>query len=200
MVMHGVHGLPLVGIVEFIMYGCIKYFMDHYKAASLSMSNPSLVFGERTTEYLDNKIRKARQHNVVWMGKMELRFEVACKDRSRRGVCGERVVQECMLRDDGTTACMCHKPKLLHRPCSHVIDACVESEIKLRTFIFEYFTKEAILSIWSHEVYGVRMLGSFTGKNAQTWYIPDPSAKMNASPGQWKTRHIWGVYGWGWGR
>src|SRR6266498_2104698 len=148
MVMRGVRCLPLVGIVEFIMYGCAKYFRDRYNVVSPSVSNPGMVFENRITEYMDKKITKAQQHNVRPMGTKQQRFEVACKDRYRRGVRKERVVQECLLREDGTTACMCHKPKLLHLPCSHVIAACVESGVQLRSFVSPYFTKEAVASTW----------------------------------------------------
>src|SRR6266542_6321103 len=82
-----------------------------------------MVFGYRITEYMDKKITKAQQHNVRSMGTRQQRFEVACKDKYRRGVRRERVVQGCLLREDGITACTCHKPKLLHLPCLHVIAA-----------------------------------------------------------------------------
>src|SRR5438128_5097538 len=39
MVVRGVRCLSLVGIVEFIMYGCAKYFRDRYNAVSPSVSN-----------------------------------------------------------------------------------------------------------------------------------------------------------------
>src|SRR5438128_1902203 len=45
MVMRGVRCLPLVGIVEFIMYGCAKYFRDRYNAVSPSLNNPGMFFG-----------------------------------------------------------------------------------------------------------------------------------------------------------
>src|SRR5438132_10304281 len=146
MVMHGVRCLPLVGIVEFIMYGYAKYFKDHYNAVSPFVSNPGMVFGYRIMEYMDKKITKAQQHNVRLMGTRQQMFEVACKDTSRHGVCRERVVQECLLREDGTAACTCNKPKLLHLPCSHVIAACVESGVQPTTFVSPYFTKEAVAS------------------------------------------------------
>ena len=34
MVMRHVRGFPLVGIVEFIMYGCIRYFRERYASAA----------------------------------------------------------------------------------------------------------------------------------------------------------------------
>src|SRR5436190_18781034 len=51
MVMRRVRCLPLVGIVEFIMYGCAKYFKDRYNVVSPSMNNPGMVSdtGSRST-------------------------------------------------------------------------------------------------------------------------------------------------------
>src|SRR6266542_1946068 len=94
-----------------------------------------MLFGYRITDYMDKKITKAQQHNVRPIGTRQQRFEVACKDRSRRGVRRERVVQECLLREDGTAACTCHKTKVLHLPCSHIIAACVESGVQPTTFV-----------------------------------------------------------------
>ena len=68
MIMHGVRCLPLVGIVEFIMYGCAKYFRDRYNAVSPYVNNPRMVFEYMITEYMDKKITKAQQHNVRPMG------------------------------------------------------------------------------------------------------------------------------------
>src|SRR5438128_708954 len=162
MVMLGVRCLPLVGIVEFIMYGCAKYFRDRYNVVSPSLNNPGMLFGYRITEYMDKKITKAQQHNVRPMGTRQQRFEVACKDICHRGVRKERVVQECLLREDGTAICMCHKPKLLHLPCSHVIAVCVESGVQPTSFVSPYFTKETVASTWEHEIYGIEVFGTFT--------------------------------------
>src|SRR5438128_10469911 len=102
MIIRGVRCLPLVGIVEFIMYGCAKYFRDLYNAVSPSVNNPGMVFGYRITEYRDKKITKPQQHNVRLMGTRQQRYGVPCKDIYRHGVRRERVVQECLLREDGT--------------------------------------------------------------------------------------------------
>src|SRR5436190_2305252 len=189
MVMRGVWCLPLVGIVEFIMYGCAKYFRDHYHAVSPTVNNPAMVFGNRITEYMHKKITKPQQHNVRPMGTREQRFEVACKDRSRRGVRRERVLQECLLREDGTAACTCHKPKLLHLLCSHVIAACVEFGVQPTSFVSPYFAKEIVVSTWEHEIYEIGVFGTFTQNHAQPFYIPDPDTKKRG-PGCRQTRRI----------
>src|SRR5437762_7782713 len=63
MVMRGVRCLPLVGIVEFIMYGCAKYFRDRYNAVSPSLNNPGMLFGYKIRDYMDKKTTKVQQHN-----------------------------------------------------------------------------------------------------------------------------------------
>src|SRR6266540_4603229 len=84
MVMRGVRCLLLVGIVEFIMYGCAKYFMDRYNVVSPSVNNPGMVFGYRITKYMDKKITKVQQHNVRPMGTRQQRFEVCSRSAHRR--------------------------------------------------------------------------------------------------------------------
>src|SRR5438105_15327028 len=79
MVMRGVRCLSLVGIVEFIRYGCAKYFRDRYNAVSPSVSNPGMVFGYMITEYMYKKITKTYQHNVRPMGTWQERLDVTGK-------------------------------------------------------------------------------------------------------------------------
>ena len=44
MVMHHVREFPLVGIVEFIMYGCTMYFRERYQAADVLLNDLGVVF------------------------------------------------------------------------------------------------------------------------------------------------------------
>ena len=71
MVMRCCRAFPLVGIVEFIMYGCMKYFRERYMAASININNPQIQFCRRVTEYMKEKIAKAKQHCVISTGTME---------------------------------------------------------------------------------------------------------------------------------
>jgi len=107
MIMRGVRSLPLVGIVEFILYGCAKYFRDRYMAVSPSLANPAVLFGYKMTEYMDAKIKKSSLHDVRVMGTRERRFEVTCKGRSNRGMHRNRVVHKCLLAEAGTIHCSC---------------------------------------------------------------------------------------------
>ena len=119
----------LVGIVEFIMYGCIKYFRERYMAASINISNPQIQFCTRVTQYMQQKIENAKLHRVISTGTMEHRFEVLCKDRTGHGIRRDRVVQESLITVEGKAFCSCMKPKLLHLPCSHLIVACAARSI-----------------------------------------------------------------------
>ena len=46
MVMRFCRAFFLVGIVEFIMYGCMNYFRERYTAASINISNPKFSFAK----------------------------------------------------------------------------------------------------------------------------------------------------------
>jgi len=177
-----------VEIVEFIMYGCMKYFRERYMAASININNPQIQFCRRVTEYMKEKIAKAKQHRVISTGTMEHRFEVLCKDRTGRGIRRHRVVKETLIRLDGSTSCSCMKPRLLHLPCSHVIAACAESGLQPGIFVSPYFSKEAATSTWGHEIYGIGIVGSFIVDNEPKTYVPNPDAKKGK--GRRQTRRI----------
>jgi len=108
---------------------------------------------------------------------MEHRFEVLYKDRTGRGIRRDRVVQEALIRADGNAFCSCMKPKLLHLPCSHLIAACAESGLLPGVFVSPYFRKEAALSTWGHEIYGIGIVGPFIEDNEPKLYVPDPDGK-----------------------
>jgi hypothetical protein len=189
MVMRGVRSLPLVAIVEFIMYGCASYFRQRYMAVSPSLNNPAVLYGFMMNEYMEDKIEKSQLHDVRIMGTRDQRFEVACRGRAQRGLHRNRVVHECVIHQDGRVHCSCYKPTLLHKPCSHVIAACREADIQFTQFVSVYYRKESIAAVWNQEVYGFAMVGTFTKENVNTLYIPDPETKITHR-GRRKTRRI----------
>ena len=75
MVMRHVRGFPSVGIVEFIMYECTRYFRERYQAAAVLLNDPGVVFCNRVTKYMKEKIEKTQYHIVVSMGTKDQRFE-----------------------------------------------------------------------------------------------------------------------------
>ena len=97
---------------------------------------PQIQFCKRVTQYMQEKIEKAKLHRVISTGTMEHRFEVLCKDITGRGIHRDRVVQESLIAVDGKAFCTCMKSKLLHLPCSHLIAACAESGLQPGVFVF----------------------------------------------------------------
>ena len=81
-----------------------------------------------------------------------------------------------------------HEPKLLHLPCSHLIVVCAESGLQPRVFVLPYFNKEAAVSTWGHEVYGISIVGPFIQDNEAKMFIPDPATKKGK--GRRQTRRI----------
>ena len=79
---------------------------------------PNLVC-TRVTQYMQQKIEKAKLHCVISIGTMEHRFEVLCKDRTGHGIRRDRVVQENLITVDGKAFCSCMKPKLLYLAICH---------------------------------------------------------------------------------
>ncbi|WVZ91281.1 hypothetical protein U9M48_037472 [Paspalum notatum var. saurae] len=162
MVMRSSRGLPLVGVVEFILYGCAKYFGERYMSISADLSNASVPFGRTITKYMETKTDKAQIHNARLLGTRENRFEVSCRDRSRRGVHRERTVQETVIGNDGTAHCSCMKPTLLHLPCSHILAACRELSVDPTNFVSTFYTKGAIAATWNQELFGYGMVRAYT--------------------------------------
>ena len=52
MVMRHIRGFPLVGIVEFIMYGCTRYFRERYQTADVLLNDSGVSFCNRVTNYM----------------------------------------------------------------------------------------------------------------------------------------------------
>lgn len=188
-VMRGARGLPLVGIVEFILYRTQKYFIDRFKAIGPSMADNNLLFSAMMTKYIKDKTVKALDHRVKPAGTRERRFEVACADKGRRGIDRRRVVQVCVLNFNGLCSCSCNKPELLHRPCSHVLAACGECGILPNEFVSPYFRKEAIFSTWDSEIYGFAISGQYTGTRPNIEFVPAPGL-LRGEKGRRKTKRI----------
>ena len=109
-VMRGVRGLPLVGIVEFILHGTCRYFRDRFQAVLPSMPNNSILFGTFMQKKLEELRKKAMKHRAVVQGTQQHRFEILCQDKAGRGIYRKRVKQECVLKADDTCHCSCAKP------------------------------------------------------------------------------------------
>ena len=55
MVMRRVRGFPLIGIIEFIMYRCIKYFRERYASAASLLHDLGVRFCGRVNEYMKKR-------------------------------------------------------------------------------------------------------------------------------------------------
>jgi hypothetical protein len=146
-VMRGVRGLPLVAIVEFIVHECTGYFRDWFTKNQAYMQDPDRYFGSMMTDYMTKKAASVQLHHVRQGGTQELKFEVAPKDRARRGIRRHTPVKECILKFDGSCCCSCIRPKLLHISCSHVMAACADIGHPVDIYVSHYFKKEIIASI-----------------------------------------------------
>jgi hypothetical protein len=186
-VMRGVHGLPLVAIVEFIIRGCTDYFRDRFTKNQVYMQDPDRYFGRMMTDYITKKAASVQLHHVRQCGTQELKFEVAPKDRARRGMRRQTPVKECILKFDGTCCCSCMRPKLLHISYSHVMASCADIGHPVDIYVSHYLRKEAIT--WQYEIYGFRMVGSFTETANPVIYIPDPRT-ARVKRGRCQTRRI----------
>ena len=50
------------------MYGCTRYFRERYQATVVLLNDPGVIFCNRITKYMKEKIEKAQYHRVVSMG------------------------------------------------------------------------------------------------------------------------------------
>src|SRR6185312_11385629 len=60
---------------------------------------------------------------------------------------------------------------------SHLIAACAESGLQPGVFVSRYFSKEAVVSTWGHEVYRIGIVGPFIQDNEDKMFILDPATK-----------------------
>ena len=148
---------------------------------------PNSVLHKSDTIY-EEKIENAKLHHVILTGTMEHKFEVLCKDRTGRGIRRDRTVHESLITVDGKAFCTCMKLKLLHLPCSHLIAACAESGLQPGVFVSPYFSKEAVVSTWGYDVYGIGIVGPFIQDNEDKMFIPDLATKKGK--GRRQTRRI----------
>ena len=84
-VMKGVRGIPLVGIVEFILQGTCKYFRDRYAVAHTTLNIASMIYQTKITKYMDDKAEKAKMHQVKIIITAQHRYKILCRDKGMRG-------------------------------------------------------------------------------------------------------------------
>jgi len=184
--------LPLTSIVEGVLHATMTYFRDKRQAAFEHIQNiPNTPYCRKIKQYMDAKIEKARLHTVIPVGNAEWRFEVRLP-ATRFGAGNELKTHEVMIGNEAepTCQCSCNKPRLLHLPCSHVLAVCSQLKIDPLTFVSFYYSKEAVLSTWTGEMTGFRVVGNFNKVNtAEREYVPNQTL-MRVSRGRRKCRRI----------
>ena len=70
----GFRGLPLIGIIEGMLFGIIKYYQKRQVAAVLHSATMQTPYCNKMYTWLDKAVRKASQHIVLVMGTHENRF------------------------------------------------------------------------------------------------------------------------------
>ena len=162
-VLRGSRGLPLVGIVESVLYGTTTYLQDRYSKASLHIQTHNTTpYCAAVMAYMVEKSKKWQRHMARRSGNVERRFEITLRHITGFGVANEEKIQEVQFDDHGGCACSCNKPMLYHKSCSHVLAAAAMTKMEPRAFVSEYFKKESVLNTWSGELWGYRIAGSFT--------------------------------------
>jgi hypothetical protein len=76
-----------------------------------------------------------------------------------------------------TCLCSCHKPQLLHKPCSHVLAACFKTRgWHWGRYVSRYYLKQTIMDTWNHTLEGYLFISSFIeDPKGNATYIPDPN-------------------------
>ena len=104
----------------------------------------TVLYSFMITKYREEKSKKGEIHRAFKMVTRELRFEILCKDKGRRGMNREMMTHECTLHRT-RCVCTCNKPLLLHRPCSHVMAACSTVAQHPGQRLSDYFNKEEVM-------------------------------------------------------
>nr|CCI55436.1 PH01B031C15.19 [Phyllostachys edulis] len=82
-IMCGARCLPLVGIVEAVLRGTKKYFVDRSNITSLSVANDRVVYSAMITKYMEEKSKKGEMHIALKMDTRKLCFKVLCREKGR---------------------------------------------------------------------------------------------------------------------
>jgi len=137
-VIRGLRGCPLVGIIEGILYGIIKYYQKRHAAAVLHSTTVQTPYCNKMYIWMDKAVAKASQHIVIAMGTHDNHFEITVRAKGGVGRETTLVTHEVNLgrQFDGRAECTCNKPMLLHVPRSHGLGSFLDSwlvEISLCT-------------------------------------------------------------------
>jgi hypothetical protein len=127
--LRGARCYPLVGIIEFFLYLTMKYFYERANKEHTTMANTQKLYSTAMTAYLDTKQKKALSHRAelepihsASASDTRWKYLVECKAKSQK--IGTERRRQIVVLGNTMCSCSCHKPQLLHKPCSHVLAAC----------------------------------------------------------------------------
>uniref|UniRef100_A0A0E0LCF2 SWIM-type domain-containing protein n=1 Tax=Oryza punctata TaxID=4537 RepID=A0A0E0LCF2_ORYPU len=156
------------------------------------MSNAQTPFCKKVAEYLQEKANKARFHTVITTGNVRRRWEVTCRTKGGFGSSTGVMTHEVTLghESDNTCSCSCNKPKLLHKPCSHVLAACAKIKLDSTLYVSTFYLKDRVLNAWSAEILGWRSLQHLVeSRGKKRIYVPYLDL-LKAGKGRRQTRRL----------
>ena len=77
---------------------------------------------EKMQRHMYQKMEKARMHDIWVIDGLRRKHGIRLQQKYINSYARRERKQACTLGDVAT--CTCNKPKLLHKPCSHVYKAC----------------------------------------------------------------------------
>jgi hypothetical protein len=166
-VIRGLHGLPPIAIIEGMLYSIIKYYQKHHAAAVLYSSIVQTPYCNKMYKWLEKAVTKASRHIVLAMGTHENRFQTIVRAKGVVGWETTLVNHEVNLgrQFNGWAECTCHKPKLLHVPCSHVLASLSQVGVSSMGYISPFYSKDNVEQTWTCEFYGFMACGDFSVYN-----------------------------------
>lgn len=160
-VLKGIKCLPLNAIVEVTHQRMAEYFKERSAAAKKAIGNPSMNFPECVQDAMNAKMQKAQIHSVTCMeikenkyfpGEEVQKFKV--QSNQKKVVVQLTSEYTRISRDHAReltkrAECSCNKPKLLHKPCSHVIAVCCQIGVTTADYMSPYYTLPYLDNTWS---------------------------------------------------
>uniref|UniRef100_J3MNJ6 SWIM-type domain-containing protein n=1 Tax=Oryza brachyantha TaxID=4533 RepID=J3MNJ6_ORYBR len=191
-VMKGLECLPLSGLVVTTYLRIKEYFNIRSAAAKKSIGNPSIKFPEFIQDEMKPQL-KAEAHHVICMNNRDKNvfsegdFKVQSKEKHEIVYLTETEtsynkysVQSTIRK---TAQCSCNKPKLLGRPCSHVIAVCCTFGVSPDEYMSPYYTLSQLANTFSGKFKVSESFRNYTSE--QFSRAPSFSAFMSGNTPTW---------------
>ena len=185
-VIRGLRGCPLVGIIEGMLYGIIKYYQKCHAVAVLHSTKVQTPYCNKMYIWMEKAVAKASQHIVIAMGMHDNRFEITVRAKGGVGRETTLVTHEVNLgrQFDGRAECTCNKPMLLHVPRSHVLASLAQVGVSSGGYISTFYLKENVVQTWTGEFFGFMAHGDFSVYNKDLPICLPPMELLRHSHGR----------------